>query len=160
MAAFDQAVPLGVNSNLCDAVTGLWGGGEVERNLEFSFSWSPTRPVPAGLVQRVIFSSDRIPIIREAGRQMRERAPLPDFELHGPVVKLERPEGGPLGRVTVIGLVDDRQVRVTVELDDGAYHQAVQAHDQGRTLRILGTLTREGRGFLLRDPMGLAVERE
>lgn len=60
MAAFDEAIPHGVNANLCDAVVGLWGGDERQRNLEFSFSWSPARPVPPERVRRVAFSSDRI----------------------------------------------------------------------------------------------------
>ena len=160
MASFDRAIPQGVNANLCDAVVGLWGGDEVQRNLEFSFSWSPARPVAADVVRRVAFSSDRIPMIREAGRQMREREPILDFDLRGPVVKLERQEGAATGKVTVVGIVDDRQVRVTVELQDEGYHQALQAHDLGKTLRVSGTLIKEGRGFLLRGTRDLAVEDE
>jgi hypothetical protein len=160
LAAFDAAVPDGVNANLCDAVVGLWGGEETQRNLEFSFTWSPARPVVVGQVQRVAFSSDRIPVIREAGRQMRERAPLPEFELAGPIVKLEREEGAPLGKVKVIGILDDRQVGVWLELEDARYHEAVQAHDQGKTLRVFGTLTREGRSFVLQNPQNLTAEQE
>jgi hypothetical protein len=160
MAAFDNAVPQGVNANLCDAVVGLWGGDEVQRSLEFSFSWSPTRPVVHDTVRRVSFTSDRIPVIREAGRQMREREPLLEFELQGPVVKLERPEGAPSGKVTIVGLLEDRQIRVALELEDKQYHVAVQAHDQGQTVRTTGVLTREGRGYTLSNPSDLAVETE
>jgi hypothetical protein len=160
MAAFDAAVPRGVNSNLCDAVVGLWGGDEMQRNLEFSFSWSPTRPVAPGEIRRVAFSSDRVPLIREAGRLMRERAPLPDFELSGPVLRLERAEGAVTGKVTIVGIVDDRQVRVAVELTDPEYQTAVQAHAQGRTVALSGSLQREGRGYLLRKATGIVVEAE
>ncbi|MDQ7785654.1 MAG: hypothetical protein RDU20_22425 [Desulfomonilaceae bacterium] len=160
MEAFDQAVRQGVNANLCDAVVGLWGDDEAQRNLEFIFSWSPARPPAPDTVRRVALSSDRVPVIREAGTQMREREPLPDFELSGPVVKLERAEGAPTGRVTVIGLVGDRQARVMLELADEPYHLAVQAHDSGRTIRASGTLTREGRGFFLRNAGDLVIEEE
>jgi len=91
---------------------------------------------------------------------MREREPLPDFELSDPVVKLERAEGAPTGRVTIIGLVDDRQARVVVELADQPYHVAVQAHDSGRTIRTSGTLTREGRGFVLGNAGDPVIEEE
>jgi hypothetical protein len=160
MTAFDDAVARGVNSNLCDAVVGLWGGDEVQRNLEFSFSWSPTRPIEAGEVMWVSFSSDRVPVIREAGRLMRERAPVPEFELVGPVVRLERADGAPTGRVTVVGIVDERQVRVSLETGDPDYQAAVLAHAQGKTILASGTLQREGRGYVLRNPTGIMVEEE
>jgi hypothetical protein len=160
MAAFDQAIPDGVNANLCDAVGGLWGGDEVQRNLEFSFSWSPSRPVPADVVRRVTFSSDRRAVILEAGRQMREREPLTDFDLRGAVVKLERAEGATTGRVTVIGLLDGRQARVTVELPDTQYTLAVQAHAQGQTIQTTGTLLKEGRGLVLKEPGRIHIAEE
>jgi hypothetical protein len=160
MASFDEAVPCGVNANLCDAVVGLWGGDEVHRDLEFSFSWSPTRPVAADAVRRVGISSDRVPVIREAGRQMRDRAPLPEFDLAGPVVKLERAEGAATGKITIVGILEDRQVHVAVELGDPHYHSAVHAHDQGKTLRLVGTLAKEGRGYVLRNPGDVLVHDE
>lgn len=160
MAAFDEAVPRGVNANLCDAVVGLWGGGEAQRNLQFSFSWSPTRPVAADAVHSVAISADRVPVIREAGRVMRDRAPLPEFDLAGPVIKLERPEGAATGKVTVVGLLDDRQVRVALELGDPEYRAAIQAHQHGKTLRTFGTLIKEGRGYVLRNPSEIAIEDE
>jgi hypothetical protein len=160
MAAFDDAVARGVNSNLCDAVAGLWGGDEVQRNLEFSFSWSPTRPVASDEIKRVAFSSDRVPLIREAARLMWERAPSPDFELSGPVVRLERAEGAAIGKVTVVGIVDERQARVTAEMGDPGYQVAVKSHARGQTVVLSGTLMREGRGYVLRNPTGITIEQE
>lgn len=157
MDAFEQAVPFGVNSNLCEAVAGLWAGDETQRSLEISFSWAPSRPVAAGAVRRVLFSQDRLPIIREAARQLRERAPVPEFELFGPVLRLERADGATAGTVTVIGVVDGRTVRVAAELGDPDYHNIVQAHDQGKAIRMSGTLQKEGRGFSLRYPTDITV---
>jgi hypothetical protein len=160
MSAFDEAVPQGVNANLCDAVVGLWGGDEVQRQLEFSFTWAPSRPASPQIVRSVSFAPDRVSVIREAGRQMRERAPSPDFELTGPVVRLNREEGAPTGKVTVVGLVDERQARVSFDLSDTEYQQAVQAHGQGKSLQLLGTLVREGRGYLLRTPSNVVILEE
>ncbi len=160
MTAFDSAILKGVNANLCDAVVGLWGNDDVQRKLEFSFTWSPARPVTTELPTRIAISSDRIPVIREAGRLLRERAPVTDFELRGAVIKLVRPEGAPRGKVTVVGILDDRQVRVTAELDELPYHLAVTAHDLGKTLRILGTLAKEGRSYVLQGGRDVAIDEE
>jgi hypothetical protein len=91
---------------------------------------------------------------------LREREPLEEFELRGPVVKLERAEGGAAGRVTMMGLVEGRQARVTVQLPEAQYTIAVDAHRQGQTIRTTGTLQREGRGLVLREPGAVAVEEE
>ncbi len=160
MAAFDKAIPQGVNANLCDAVVGLWGGDEIQRSLEFAFSWSPTRPVGREVVRKVTLSADRVPVIREAGKQMREREPLPDFDLRGPVVKLERAEGAAIGRITIMGLVDDRQARVTVELPEKDYNHAIRAHKEGMTVQLSGVLVKEGHGLVMRNPSEVAVEKE
>jgi hypothetical protein len=160
MEAFDDAVARGVSANLCDAVAGLWGEDERQRNMEFSFSWSPTRPADPGLPVKVTFQADRVPVIREAGRLMRERAPVKDFELRGPVVKLERGEGVSTGKVTIVGLVEERQARVGVELPDPYYQLAVQAHSQGKTVRCYGTLKREGRSYVVHNAGELTVEDE
>lgn len=160
MDVFDEAVSEGVNANLCDAVVGLWGGDDAQRNLEFAFSWSAARPVDPKVVRRVAISSDRVPVIREAGTQMRERAPLPEFDVSGPVIKLERAENATIGRATLFGLVDERQVRIAVDLDAERYHDAVTAHDSGRTIRMRGTLVREGRGYVLKSPSDIEIEPE
>jgi hypothetical protein len=158
--AFDEAVSRGVSANLCDAVAGLWGEEDRFRNLEFTFSWSPARPPEPDAVRRVRFTADRIPVIREAGRLLRERAPIADFELEGAVIRLERAEGAPTGRVTILGQVDGKPRRVLVEMNDPNYHLAVLAHDQFRALRCVGSLVREGRSFILREPREIAVEEE
>jgi hypothetical protein len=160
MAEFDRAIPQGVSADLCDAVAGLWGADEAQRGLEFSFSWSPARAVPADAVRRVAFSPDRRALILAAARQMREREPVVDFELRGPVVKLERAEGASTGKVTVIGWIEGRQARVTVELLEGPYAVALEAHRQGQTIRTAGTLQREGRGLVLKKPGAVVIEEE
>jgi hypothetical protein len=158
--AFDVSVTKGVSANLCDAVAGLWGEEDRFRNLEFTFSWSPARAPEPNTVRRVRFIADRIPVIREAGRLLRERAPVADFELEGAVVKLERAEGSPTGKVTILGQVEGKPRRVVVEMDDPNYHYAVLAHDQFKALRCFGSLTREGRSLILQDPHEITVVEE
>jgi len=158
--SFDASVSKGVSANLCDAVAGLWGDDDRNRNLEFAFSWSPARPIEVAIPSRVKITSDRIPIIREASRVMKERSPYEEFELEGAVVKLERSEGQPLGKVTVIGAVDGKSHRVLLELPEPHYQSAITAHRQNQPFRCVGTLAREGRGYILREPRDVTVEVE
>ena len=156
-AIFDESVPRGISANLCDAVAGLWGEDERFRNVEFSFSWSPARPPEPNTVRSVRFTADRIPVIREAGRLLREASPVADFELEGAVVKLERADGALTGKVTILGQVEGKPRRVVFELGDPNYHLAVLAHDQFKALRCFGSLVREGRSFILQNPREIAV---
>jgi hypothetical protein len=91
---------------------------------------------------------------------MRERAPVPDFDLEGAVVKLERAEGAAVGKVTVARYGEEGPRRVTIELPEPMYHTAVQAHDLGKTLRLFGTLIKEGRGFVLQQPRDVTAQDE
>lgn len=158
--SFEASVSKGVSANLCDAVAGLWGDDDRNRNLEFAFSWSPARPIQEGIPSWVKIASDRIPIIREASRVMRERSPYEDFELDGAVVKLERSEGQPAGKVTVIGPVDGKPHRVQLVLSEPHYQTAIRAHQQEQPFRCVGTLVREGRGYVLLDPRDVTVEAD
>lgn len=159
-ASFEESVSNGVNANLCDAVTGLWGDEDGERSLDFTFSWSPSRPVEKFIPSRVRFSGDRIPLIREAARILRESAPVGDFELQGAVVKLDRLPNQKTGKVTVIGQVEGKSKRVILELGDPSYHLAVQAHEQEKALSCIGELVREGRGYTLQEPRDVTVDEE
>jgi hypothetical protein len=98
LKAFDLAISRGVSANLCDAVAGLWGDEDRLRTVEFTFSWSPARPAEPNMVRRVRFTADRIPVIREAGRLLRERAPVADFELEGAVSNWSVPKAPRRGR--------------------------------------------------------------
>lgn len=157
--SFRSAVDLGVSANLCDAIVGL-SNPDHDRALEVGFSWSRSRPVAAECVREVVIPPDAIPVVAEAGRLFRETSDREDFELRGPVVKLERPEGVELGRVTVYGFVDEQPRKVVLELTGAAYHAAVQAHDERTIVSCLGTLMREGNIFRMTEPRAFSIEQE
>jgi hypothetical protein len=158
--SFEAAVQKGVSANLCEAVAGLSSDGDMNRSVEFAFSWSRLRPVAASQVSRVVVARDRVPFVREAARLLRERAPVEGFDLEGPVVKLERADGAPMGYVTVYALVENEAKRVRVELQEAEYTQAVNAHRDGNDIRCSGRLVREGRGYHLKNPADFAVRVE
>lgn len=155
---FLASVNEGVSANLCAAIQGLASGGETDRGVEISFSWSRSRPIGPEVPNRVAFPPDIMPVLEEAARLFRETAARDEFELRGPVVKLERDEGAPTGRVTIQGIIDEHFRKVFMELNEVEYHKAVQAHDNQQTVFCIGSLVREGRAFSLKNPHGLEIE--
>ncbi|QDV75381.1 hypothetical protein [Botrimarina mediterranea] len=160
MDAFNRAVQSGVSANLCDAVSGLWGGDDSQRQLEFMFSWSPTRPVGATPIRRVGFGSDRARVIREAGRLLRERAPEEDFQVGGYVVKLDRAPDNESGSVVVACDIDGATRRISMVLSGNNYRAAIDAHRDTNLFRATGLLSKAGRTYSLELPHSITVESE
>jgi hypothetical protein len=161
LQSFTSRVRDGVSANLCEAIVGMAGGVDTRRALSFDFSWARTRPMrDRGVPTSITLDADVIPVIAEAGRVFRETAPRDDFHATGPVVRLDRPEGAPSGRVTVIGFVDDHARRISFDLGLADYELAVTAHREERPVNCVGTLVREGRMFILRNPHDFTVAPE
>lgn len=164
LESFEEGISLGVSANLCNALVGMVEDREFVRGLEFSFSWSRSRPqmqqeVPA----RILISPDSLPVIEEAGRLLRAISPREEFELIGIVVKLDRQPDEQLGRVTVLGFIEDRTHSIRMELAGEDYTRAVTAHDERKLVFVRGDLFKEGRSYVLKEPRGLQIlptERE
>ncbi|KJR41909.1 hypothetical protein MCHI_002200 [Candidatus Magnetoovum chiemensis] len=158
---FQTAVNEGVSSNLCDAICGIASGGASNKSLEINFSWSRSRPLSNPAIQsKSIFLSDSMDIFTEAARVFRETNTREGFELRGPVVKLERTEGATLGKVTVFAFVDEQPKKILMELEETYYNKAVQAHKDQKTIYCSGSLMREGRLLVLKNPFDLSIERD
>jgi hypothetical protein len=156
---FHKAVNQGASANLLEAVTGLSEAGG-DKDVEISFSWSRSRTVPGEKFRRIVLPQDTIPIVREAARVFRATTPQEDVELRGAVVKLERSEGAGTGKVTIVGEIEDRQRRVTVELSATAYDEAIKAHKEEIPVICAGELVKEGNSFVLRNPHSFALLTE
>jgi hypothetical protein len=155
---FDAVVGQGVSANLCEALAGLERFTSGDQGLAVAFSWSPTRPSPSDAPRRVVLPKDALPFIREAGRLFRARNPREDFELHGLVVRLDRPQGATTGKVTIFGFVDGQPRNIVVELGEADYKLAIQAHQDRVQVVCFGDLVKEGRGFQLRNPHHFSLE--
>lgn len=151
--AFRDQVEIGVSANLCDAIVGMAGGTDEGRGITFDFSWARTRPfkVETSFSPRVVLGSDVVPVIAEAARMFRETMPQDDYEVLGPVVKLERYGEGD-GQITVVSLNESppRTVRIALKAVD--YSIAVEAHSRNVFVSVAGTLKREGRSWNLNEP--------
>lgn len=160
--SFVHGVAHGISANLCDAVVQMGTHSDGDRNLEIQFTWSRSRPVPqAECVSRnILFPADVFPLLVEASHHLKETAPRDDFEAYGPVVRLERQESSPDGKVTIHCFVDGKPRKVVVGLSEDDYHDAVNAHDQQRTVRCSGRLVREGGTHRLLNATDFRVDTE
>jgi hypothetical protein len=155
-APFKSSVAAGVSANLCAAIVRL-GGVVPETGVEISMAWSRSRGPAADLPQRITIEPDSFPVIQEAARIFRETEPQDDFQLVGFIGQLRRPESDPIGRVTVTSLIEDQARRVTVDLPEGQYGIAVDAHNRRKTISCMGELVKEGRSYKLLSPRDLHI---
>lgn len=161
---FARVVSHGVSANLCDALVGMAQDVEGDRNLEFNFTWSANRPLHAmpHVDSRVVLTSDAFPVIKQAAKYFKETSPQEDFELLGPVVKLEQSSPDEPGKVTIAGFVDGTPKKIAFTLPPQEYATAVEAHRDGQLVSCRGLLTREGKLYKLDDVLdfGQAYEED
>ncbi len=68
---FEDAIASGVSVNLCEALVGL-GLDATVQEVAFQISWSPNRQVPPETPNRFQFTSDTLPLLREAARLLED----------------------------------------------------------------------------------------
>ena len=146
--AFMSSVANGVSANLCEALVRII---EPFPTLDVGVSWARTRPM-AGPEAVVQFGSADAPLLREAARSFRERAPRPDVRLHGFVRLLKRDQADIDGVVRLAADVDGQQQSVVAVLERADYEKAVQAHGDKALVVFAGDLEREGQRWRLLNP--------
>lgn len=154
---FERAVQYGVSANLCSALADM---GEMvpEARVEIRFTWARTRRRVVGGAEPFVLSSDAVPVMREAARVLRETYWDDDFELAGPVVRLDSHDPLHGGEVVVHAEIEPgswRKVRVSLNGKD--YDQAMKAHQNNWDVRCRGKLRKEGSYVRLQDPREFGV---
>jgi len=145
-----KAVASGVSANLCEAIIGLYRASG-DKGMQFSFSWTPTRGIPEGIVSQTSISSDAIPFLEETARVFRATETVDDSEVLGTVNKLEH-QDGEQGIVTLAGSVDGVPRRITMELSGADHKNAIRSYEERIPMVCVGTLVREGRSWVLKSP--------
>jgi len=147
---FEQAIEQGVSANLCQAVSALAkaAGGR----LEARFTWGCAWPTDEPAIRRVVLSAAAAEMAGEAARWLRERAPRPDFELEGAVVRLARPEEAVQGTVTVRAPVEGQWRGIQLSLGDDDLAVEVRAFETRALFGAVGELVRERGGYVLSHP--------
>ena len=135
----------GVSANLCDALVRLI---KPFSNLDVGVSWARTRPAPLPEAT-VRFGKADSPILEEAARLFRERAPQEGVRLHGFVQLLKRPETENDGIIHLTTHIDGQSQAVRAVLEQSDYGRALQAHRDKAMAILTGDLERKGQRWWL-----------
>ncbi len=154
--AFVETVAKGVSANLCEALVQLI---EPFSSLEIGVSWARTRSstIPDA---PVCFGRADAPILREAARSFRDRAPQPDVRLYGFVGLLKRAEGDEDGAIRLTTRIDGQPQSVAAVLEQRDYERAVRAHGDRALVVLTGDLERIGQRWRLLNPTVSEVLRD
>jgi hypothetical protein len=155
---FDESVAMGVSADLCESL-GILRECTTVAAVTISLGWAPSRPEPRSVPTHHEFTPDTLEYINAAGRSLRERSPVDDFEILGIVIAIDRPTGDPyqasdafVGVATVLTDVDRRPRKVRIAVFGEEWKGAHEAMKHGLLLSCRGELTREGAFFVLRNP--------
>ncbi len=135
----------GVSANLCDALVCLI---RPFSNLDVGVFWARTRPAPLPEAT-VRFGKADSPILEEAARLFRERAPREGVRLHGFVQLLKRSKTEDDGTIRLKVHIEGQEQSVTTVLAQSDYEKAVQAHRDRAMVILKGDLERQGQRWRL-----------
>ncbi len=155
--AFADALESGVSANLCEALVRMI---EPFPTLDVDVVWALTRPV--NLRPTVVrFGPSEAPLLREAARSFRERAPRPDVQLVGYVKLLTRGETEDDGTIRLAtSSIDQRRRSVKAVLEREDYERAVQAHKDRAAVVMSGDLECMGQRWRLLSPLLREIIRD
>jgi hypothetical protein len=150
VSRWNEAVPLGVSSNLCDALSRLTGlaedrtGGDVE--LRITWTWSaPNESTPAVIIPRGL-----APVIAAGGDFLHGEPEEHTIRIVGLVTKLHREEASGPGEVTVRGHIENWEAgsrAIRFELDEPTYRVAISGHEAGQSVRTRAVVRQSDRGL-------------
>ena len=146
-ATFAETVVNGVSANLCESLVRII---EPFPTLDVRVSWALTRPWSKPSTTR--FGRSDAPLLREAARSFRTRAPQSDMRLYGFAGLLKRDEQEEVGTISLTTVVDGQRRSVEAVLEQSDYEQAVQAHQDRAVVVLKGDLERVGQRWRLLNP--------
>lgn len=157
LGAYEELLRMGrqgVSGNLLSALHSMShvvGAG----SLEFAVDWARNRPIPLAAPSRVLFPGESLEGLDAVADQLKSQAQTKGVSVEGFVIRLDRSDPDAPGQIVVVQ--DDEVKRVNVTLQDSDYTLAIQAHKLGQPVRVVGTLTKQGRTWTLTESTGLEV---
>lgn len=124
---FETIVNDGVNATLCSALIGLSGSNK-SRSVEIKVINSQVSDVLAAKRNSVLITPDKIKSIEDAERFYANDYTIPNYSLIGSVTRLNRDINSIAGVVTIVEPSENNR-KVSVELDDEHYDEAIKAHE-------------------------------
>lgn len=147
---WEETVPHGVSSNLCDALSRLPSGGDlgIRGNAELRIDW--TWAAPEQPIRPVVVATGVVPILAAASDYLQGEEEEHTVRVTGLVIRLHRDVAVGPGQITVRGHVEgmDSGTRtLRFDLDEAAYREAIHAHDRGISVRVTALIRREAKGL-------------
>lgn len=157
--AFEGVVDRGVSANLCAAIAKM-AEEQAGSRVEVRMNWAASRPPTATEIPpAVTFPSSTFPVLSDAQGVLRQLGPFDDVVVEGYVIRLNRgKDEAAIGSIVIDGDARGERRNIHVELPDAQYHLAVKAHDDRYPVRVMGTLAKRGRHWVLSEPGQLRLE--
>lgn len=124
---FGTIINNGANATLCSALIGLSGSNK-SRSIEINVQQSPFSNVLNHGNKKIFISFDKVKYIEDAERFYSNDYFISDYSLVGAVTRLKRDINSIGGMVTIAEMSENNR-KVTVELDESHYDQAIKAHE-------------------------------
>ena len=135
--------------------------------MSFAFSFSPEWGVPDSLKRTTEFfvGPRHIEMAWAAAQALRGESLAIPTDVYGTVVRLQNeadpsdlsPDTGE-GEISVLHASEDYgDIHLRITLPPAEYLKAVEAHRQGRPVRLSGTLVHQGRYWYLLNPSSLSI---
>jgi hypothetical protein len=135
--------------------------------MSFAFSFSPEWEVPEDLKRTAEFfvGPKHVDVARAAAEALRGESLEIPTDVYGTVVRLQN-EADPSdlspatgeGEISVLHASEDYgEIHLRITLPPAEYLKAVEAHRQGRPVRLSGILVRRGRYWYLLNPSSLTI---
>ncbi|ENA1775756.1 hypothetical protein ABF229_000949 [Yersinia ruckeri] len=136
---FETIVKDGVNATLCSALIGLSGCNK-SRSVEIKVMESQISEVGNMKINRVLITQDKIKYIEDAERFYANDYTIDNYSLIGSVTRLNRDVNSLVGVITIVEPSENNR-KVTVELDNEHYEQAIKAHENKyENVHLIGKL--------------------
>jgi hypothetical protein len=153
LAAFVDAVLMGVSANLCEAVAAII---DQAHQAEISVTWARTRPTPRPR-NKIVFERSDAEVLKEAARQFLLREPRHDERIMGYVTHLRREAEEFDGHITIKALIDGKARSLSADLSPADYETVIQAHREKVPVTLVGDLEREGHRWRVLEPRDILL---
>jgi hypothetical protein len=159
----------GLSANMCDALLEITGEAN-DREVAFAVDWSPKIPEDRELVRGfsdILIGPASVEYLHAASKQLRRLEELRPLTIEGRVVLLKSDsqpwEDEPDDPHTVVVAwidTDGKLVKTRVVLAPADYLAACNAHLQGLTVAVSGTLERRGKYTRLFNPTSFGLGQQ
>ena len=156
---FEQAVSLGVSSNLLDAVARLAErGGHYGAGIDIRVKWAALRPEPEIDTVEFQFSRQAVEVLDAAARHLRSQGPDPDQHLIADIVHLDAEYLGSFrGRAVIMADLGGKPTALYTVFSEADQDKVLKAFKDGIVIEVDGDVVHKGRCRELRKPANVRL---